>query len=120
MRHNKNRDRQEDVSDIFRDLWGFKFIEKISFSRIKNEMWPKILIVIDRDDEKNKKMIRDLLQNKYEFPFSNLKIVSSENKKELDPKEKSEPSVKSEASGNKPKIIFKVSGRGKLPPFKAS
>jgi len=121
MRHNKNRDRQEDVSDIFKDLWGFDFIEEISFSRVKNEMWPRIKIVIVREDEKKKKMIRDLLQNKYEFPFSSLKIVSNGDKKESETcKEDSKVNPKNESIGNKPKIIFRVSGRGKLPPFKAS
>ncbi len=120
MRHNKNRDRQENIPEIFKDLWGFNFIEELSFSKVKNEMWPKIRIVVACENENKVKMIRALLQ-KYEFPFSNLKIVSNGEKKESEIcKEDLRPSPKNESIGNKPKIIFKVSGRGKLPPFKAS
>ncbi|MHB9019958.1 MAG: hypothetical protein ACYC3G_03780 [Minisyncoccota bacterium] len=118
-RHNKDKkERSEDVPEIFKDLWHFNFIEEISFSKVKNEIWPKIRIVMACEDENKVKMIKALLQ-KYEFPFSNLKIVSHGEKNGPETcKEKPEPSPSNKVLGNKPKIQFKVSGRGKLPPFK--
>jgi|GEM_PF-2192693 len=120
-RHNKEkRERLENVPEIFKDLWGFNFVEEINFSKVKNEIWPKIRVVVSCEDENKVKMIRALLQ-KYEFPFSNLKIVSNGEKKGQEVcKEKPEPGPKSEVAGNKPKISFKVNGRGKLPPFKCT
>lgn len=118
-RHNKEkRERSEDVPEIFKDLWHFNFIEEINFSKVKNEIWPKIRIVMACEDENKVKMIKALLQ-KYEFPFSNLKIVFNSEKNGSETcKEKPESAPKKDVPGNKPKMVFKVSGRGKLPPFK--
>jgi hypothetical protein len=107
-RHNKERkERMEDVPEIFKDLWGFNFVEEVNFYKVKNETWPKIRLVVSNEDENKVKMIRALLQ-KYEFPFSNLKIVSNSNKKEEpDPQIKPETDTKPPAAGNKSKL-FKV------------
>lgn len=105
MRHKNKRDCPEDIPEIFKDLWGFKFIEELSFSKVKNEAWPKIRIVMEEDEIKVK-MIRGLLQ-KYEFPFSNLKIVPN-NKKGSESKEEIKPSIKHELSEKKSKAIFKA------------
>lgn len=111
-RHNKERkERLEDVPEIFKDLWGFNFVEEVNFSKVKNEIWPKIRLVVTSEDENKVKMIRALLQ-KYEFPFSNLKIVSNttDNKKEgTSPQANPEANAKPAVSGNKVKL-FKVSG----------
>jgi len=117
-RHNRERKNHvENVPEIFKDLWGFNFVEELSFSKVKNEMWPKIRIVVACEDENKIKMLKALLQ-KYEFPFSNLKIVSNGEKvKECPEKEKAEPAKKSGSGISK---LFKVNGRGKLPPFKCT
>ncbi|MDO8554995.1 MAG: hypothetical protein Q7R75_00295 [bacterium] len=83
--HNKDKKKQQErIPDIFKDLWGFDFIEDIGFCKIKGEM-PKIRITVARENENKITLIKDLLQ-KYEFPFSNLKIVISGDKKESETK----------------------------------
>ncbi len=81
-RHNKERRRHmEDVPEIFKDLWGFNFVEELSLTKTKGEEWPKIRVVISGNDEDKIKKLKVLLQ-KYEFPFSNLKIIHAGEQKE--------------------------------------
>ncbi|MEK7462968.1 MAG: hypothetical protein AAB621_01200 [Patescibacteria group bacterium] len=119
QRH-RNKDKKENqmrVPEIFKDLWGFDFIEDIGFAKVKNEM-PKIRITVARENEGKIEMIKTLLQ-KYEFPFSNLKIVISGDKKESE----------TNTAGHHPSIMLKANkiatkptmgklGERKLPPFK--
>ncbi len=110
-RHNKERkERLEDVPEIFKDLWGFNFVEEITFSKSKDEMWPKIRVVVTCEDENKIKMLKALLQ-KFEFPFSNLKIVSNSDKKEVTTEKKPEQTKK---PGQVPSKLFKVSGSQKF------
>lgn len=83
--HNgEKKKNQEKIPEIFKDLWGFDFIEDIGFCKVKGEI-PKIRIIVARENENKITLIKDLLQ-KYEFPFSNLKIVISGEKKESETK----------------------------------
>lgn len=120
MRHNKKRKEQpENVPEIFKDLWGFNFVEEISCSKVKNEMWPNIRVVIAREDENKTKMIKNLFL-KYEIPFSNLNIISSANKNEREAyKEKPGISQKNIVFGKNKKPIFKVNGSSDRFKFKA-
>jgi len=78
--HDKDKkESQERIPEIFKDLWGFDFIEDIGFCKVKGEL-PKIRITVARENGNKIVLIKDLLQ-KYEFPFSNLKIVVSGNEK---------------------------------------
>jgi len=122
-RHNKDKwEYQENVPEIFKDLWGFNFVEEVSFTKIKNEIWPKIRIMIARENENKIETIKTLLQ-KYEFPFSNLKIIISGDKKDSE----------TNATGSSPSLMSKMSkpaGKGnvkpgtisgrRLPPFRCA
>lgn len=124
QRHrNKDKKRnQMKVPEIFKDLWGFDFIENIGFARIKGET-PKIRIVVAIENENKVALIKNLLL-KYEFPFSNLKVDYSGDKKESETKttesghslmsRMNKPAGKENGKLN----IAKILGRRKLPPFK--
>jgi hypothetical protein len=79
-RHNREKREQieRNVPEILKVLWELEFVEQLSFSKVKGEMWPKVQITISCNDENKIKMLKILLQ-KYEFPFSNLKITSTSN-----------------------------------------
>ena len=121
-RHNKERkERAGDVPEIFHDLWNMSFVTELNFSRAKGELLPKIRVTIDGESEEKVKALKALLQ-KYEFPFSNLKIVSSPDKKEAAAEEKpdchacacgaSKPAVPEKIDKNK-SMYAKLSGQGK-------
>ena len=117
-RHDKEKkERLENVPEIFKVLWELSFVEEISMTRVKNEVWPKIHIVISCEDENKVKMIRALVQ-KYEFPFSNLKIVPDGSKKGQGSCKEDPASAKKPDPVKKTKFMFKVSGSNR-PPFKA-
>lgn len=120
--HNKDKKaNMENIPEIFKDLWGFNFIEEVGFSKVKNET-PRIRIVVAREDEGKIETIKTLLQ-KYEFPFSNLKIVLSGDKKESETKapesssslmsRMNKPADRENGKPNNRKII----GGKKPPPF---
>ena len=112
MRHNKKRNEERgrlDIPEIFKDLWGYNFVEDIGFSKVKNEIWPKIRITVSAGDEEKKKGSIKTVLGKYEFPFSNVKIVSSsETKEQKTDKEKADIKA-SGGFGNR-------AGNGKLLP----
>ena len=118
MRRTKNkRRRAENVPEIFKDLWGFNFIEEINISRIKNELWPKIKIVISRTEEDKIKSIKIVMQ-KYEFPFANAKIVVNSGKKEREINTAEHyPSIMLKANKIATKPTMGRLGERKLPPF---
>ena len=118
--HNKDKkDNQERIPEIFKDLWGFDFIESVSFLKVKGEM-PKIQIIVARENEGKVALVKDLL-GKYEIPFSNLKTEYRGGKKESETK----PGI----TGPGPSfmsVVDKLSKKGgkpstggprKLPPF---
>ena len=123
-RNKDKKEKQERVPDIFKDLWGFDFIESVSFSKVKGEM-PKIRIVVARENEHKVALIKDLLL-KYEFPFSNFKTDWSGDKKESEPKTNISgpgPSFMSvvdklSKKGNGKPNSGKNPGGNKRPPFK--
>lgn len=123
--HNKDKkESQEKVPEIFKDLWGFNFIEDIGFCKVKGEM-PKIRITVARENENKITLIKTLLQ-KYEFPFSNLKIVISDSDKESEIKDAGSGSSLM-ARTNKPSgkesgklDIAKFMGGRKKPPFRCA
>jgi hypothetical protein len=108
-RHNREKREQieRNVPEILKVLWELEFVEQLSFSKVKGEMWPKVQVAINCNDENKIKMLKILLQ-KYEFPFSNLKIVSCSDKKEITAEKKPEQ-VKNFGSTQISKL-FKVSG----------
>ena len=123
--HNKDKKaNQEKVPGIFQDLWGFDFVESVGFLKVKGEM-PKIRIVVARENENKVTLIKDLLQ-KYEFPFSNLKVDYSGDKKESETKTAgSSPSLMSRMNkpagkGNGKPNTGKIIGGRKLPPFRCA
>ena len=129
MRNNKkNRKRLDSVSEIFKFLWGFNlshenFIKEIHLLQIKKEIWPKIKLIVDREDKEKKDAIKAVIL-KYGFPSDHLEFVISGDKKGSETKTtESDPSPM--AGMNKPAgkengkpNIAKILGGRKLPPFK--
>lgn len=107
MKNNENKKGHfENVPEIFKDLWGFNFVEEISFSKIKNEM-PKIQVVVAHNDEDKTKMLQAVLQ-KYGVPFSNLKIISNDNEQERGAKPKITTKKKIQLKANSSRFHLKV------------